>query len=207
MITDWKNEDAKHFEMHAFASLRPLYHWFVKDIEQAIGQTVTGRSVLEIGCGPGFMLEALVKAGATNVTGADLSFSMLNAAVSSGRSRGANLFQADVTSLPLMPGKFDVVFSRGSVFFWPDLKSALSGIARTLCPGGTAIIGGGYGLSTPQQLVDIARNERSSDHGKGIPRIDLEYLLALTQQAGGKAEIKAASGRGFWLFWQPHEQV
>lgn len=205
MTTDWKNEDARHFEMHALASLQPLYRWFVKDIEQATGQTVVDQNILDIGCGPGFMLEALIQAGAASVTGADLSFSMLTVAASSGRGRGANLFQADVTNLPLVPGKFDVVFSRGSVFFWPDLASALRGIASTLRPGGTAVIGGGYGLSTPQELVDDVRKERVSGQGGGIPRIDLEHLLAIARQSGGKAEIRAGAGRGFWLIWQPHK--
>ncbi|OGK10137.1 MAG: hypothetical protein A2W80_08595 [Candidatus Riflebacteria bacterium GWC2_50_8] len=203
MTPDWKNEDARHFEQHAIETLQPLYQWFLKDVEQAVGRNIAGLDVLEIGCGPGFMLETLIESGATRVAGVDLSYSMLESAVRSGRSKGATLLQADVTSLPVRQQSFDIVFSRGSIFFWPDLARALAAIAHVIKPGGVAVLGGGYGLSTPQNLVDAARQQRGSDHGRSIPKIDHDHLLMTAQKIGGKAEIKAAPGRGFWLVWHP----
>ncbi|PKL48936.1 MAG: hypothetical protein CVV42_08045 [Candidatus Riflebacteria bacterium HGW-Riflebacteria-2] len=202
MITDWKNEKAEHFEAHANDALLPLYRWFVRDIEQLSGKPVSGSSILDIGCGPGFMLKALLDAGASDVTGVDLSASMLQAAVRS-RVREALLVQADVARLPLMPAAFDIVFSRGSIFFWRDLEQSFLNIASCLKPEGTAVLGGGYGLSSPQELVDAARRDHSSNHSSGIPRIDIDHLLALAKRTGGVAEIKSAPRRGFWLVWQP----
>jgi SAM-dependent methyltransferase len=203
MTPDWKNEDAQHFEMHASEALQPLYQWFLKDIEEAAGRNITGLDVLDIGCGPGFMLKTFIESGATRVAGVDLSYSMLESAARSGRGKGATLLQADVTSLPVRPQSFDIVFSRGSIFFWPELEMAFSAIAHAIKPGGVAILGGGYGLSTPQNLVDAARQQRGSDHGRNIPKIDHDHLLKIAQKIGGRAEIKAASGRGFWLVWRP----
>ncbi len=200
MKTDWKTETAQHFEAHALETLKPLYRWFVKDVEQAAERPIAGMSVLDVGCGPGFMIEALYDAGAAQVTGVDLSISMLEAAVKSGRSKGAWLVQADVTWLPLKPASFDIVFSRGSVFFWPDHAQAFKNIASCLKPQGTAIIGGGYGLSTPQELVDAVRHNHTSNGA--IPRIDLDQLQATATRTGGSAEIVSARGRGFWLIWR-----
>lgn len=203
MITDWKNEDAQHFEAHAIETLQPLYQWFVKDIEQITGKSVRGSNILDIGCGPGFMLKALSDAGAAQVTGVDVSLAMLQAAAKSGRAEDSGLIQADVTWLPLRAAQFDFVFSRGSIFFWPDLKRSLHQIATCLKPMGSAILGGGYGLSSPQELVDAARRNHSGNSAGTIPRIDLDQLLACARAQGGSAEIKAAPRRGFWLVWQP----
>lgn len=205
MITDWKNENSQHFETHANELLHPLYRWFVNDIEQITGQSVKGRHILDIGCGPGFMIEALFAAGAARVTGVDLSRSMLAAAAGSGRAVRAGLVQADVSRLPLRQAEFDIVFSRGSIFFWNDLDQAFSHIASCLKPQGTAILGGGYGLSSPPELVDAARRDHTGS--KGIPRIDLDRLLAIATGTGGYAEVKSAPKRGFWLVWRPGASV
>lgn len=205
MITDWKNEDAQHFEAHAIEALQPLYQWFVKDIEQITGNSVRDRNILDIGCGPGFMLKALSDAGAAMITGVDLSLAMLQTAAKSGRADNAMLIQADVTRLPLKAAQFDFVFSRGSIFFWQELERSLRQIATCLKPMGTAILGGGYGLSSPQELVDAARRNHSGNSASTIPKIDLDQLLACARSQGGSAEIKAAPRRGFWLAWQPQQ--
>ncbi|EKD83633.1 MAG: hypothetical protein ACD_39C00554G0001, partial [uncultured bacterium] len=80
MVPDWKNENAQHFEAHAIEALQPLYQWFLKDVEQAAGKDIAGMDVLDIGCGPGFMLRTFIEAGAAKVSGVDLSYSMLNSA-------------------------------------------------------------------------------------------------------------------------------
>lgn len=203
MKKNWKNENAEHFEAHALEKLLPLYPWLVKDIETMIARSVAGLNVLEIGCGPGFMLEALLAAGVTSLTGVDLSHSMLHAAASSGRSKESLLVQADVTNLPLQKAKFDIIFSRGSLFFWPDLATAFTWVASCLKPGGTAMLGGGYGMTTPQELVDKIREGHDEHHGKGIPRVDLEHLSELARNIGGEVRIESAPRRGFWLVWTP----
>ncbi|MBU1108172.1 MAG: class I SAM-dependent methyltransferase, partial [Candidatus Riflebacteria bacterium] len=192
------------FEAHANESLQPLYQWFLADIELAAEKSLAGLAMLDIGCGPGFMLEKMVEAGASIVAGVDLSYSMLECAVRSGRSDQAILLQADVTRLPLRPASFDIIFSRGSIFFWQDLETAFKSIAAALKPGGIIILGGGYGLSTPQHLVDAVRSRSGSDQARSIPKIDHDLLLKLARKISGTAEIKAAPKRGFWLIWRPH---
>lgn len=200
---DWKNDNGEHFEKHASEILLPIYPWLMRDLCDAINRPVTGSLLLEIGCGPGFMLQQFATAHPARLVGIDKSSGMLQKAAGSGRGTQAELIQADVSALPFAEASFDTVFSRGSVFFWPDLELALREIKRCLKPGGCAFIGGGYGLSTPQEIIDAIRTYYADRTRDGIPRLDPDRLLALALTIGGNGRILQARRRGFWLYWQP----
>ncbi len=68
--------------------------------------TLKGKSMLDLGCGPGVLLEDLKKEGA-NVCGIDISSS----AVDFCRSRGLDVKKADVSKLPFKKKKFDGVLA------------------------------------------------------------------------------------------------
>lgn len=199
---DWKHETGSHFNNHAQNNLLPVYPWLLKDLITAINEPLLGKNILEIGCGPGFMLPLFVAENAQQVCAIDLSFAMLGLADSSGRAQQVNLIQGEAGALPFVAGSFDVVYSRGSIFFWSDLDAAFAAIARVLKPGGMALLGGGYGLSTPQEVIDRIRIDKP-DHKKDIPRLDLAILVESALKHGGIAEILQAKKRGFWLKWQP----
>lgn len=200
---DWKHENGQHFEQHAQNLLLPVYPWLLQDLQQACNDGLTGKTVLEIGCGPGFMLPLLFAATQKQVFAVDLSEAMLKLAKTSGRAANASLTQGEASHLPFAMNSFDIVYSRGSIFFWPDINSALSLIAQVMKPGGMALIGGGYGLSTPQALIDSIAVHRGSEKKKEVPRLDLETLLTIARQSGGNAELLQARKRGFWLKWSP----
>jgi len=52
--------------------------------------------------------------------------------------------------MPLPDNSVDLVFSRGSVFFWKDPAQGVREIHRVLRPGGKAMIGGGRGSKYPE---------------------------------------------------------
>lgn len=199
---DWKIDNGEHFEKHASEVLLPIYPWLLQDFRNATGKPLAGLLILEIGCGPGFMLKQFNSCSPGALIGVDQSFSMLQRAVKSGRSKDATLVQADACELPFTTETFDLVFSRGSIFFWKDIKKAFESIKCCVKPGGKALIGGGYGLSTPQELVDTILASYEGKPKSSIPKLDLDDLLALATSIGGKAEILQARKRGFWLFWQ-----
>jgi SAM-dependent methyltransferase len=61
---------------------------------------------------------------------------------------------ADVHAMPFEDGYADLIVSRGSMFFWKDLKDAFREIYRVLAPGGATYIGGGFGsLELRDQVV------------------------------------------------------
>ncbi len=64
------------------------------------------------------------------------------------------MVSADVENLPIKSSSIDLVVSRGSVFFWDNLKAAFSEIYRVLRIGGVAYIGGGFGSKELKEYVE-----------------------------------------------------
>lgn len=199
---DWKNESGEHFEKHAQEVLLPVYPWLLHDFREILNLAIENSKILEIGCGPGFMLQQFALASSPGLTGIDRSFQMLERAVRSGRARGAAMLQGDACSLPFASNTFDAVFSRGSVFFWTDLQAAFSAIKNCLKPGGQALIGGGYGLSTPQEVIDAVNIRKGEGQKSGFPRLNPEELLQIAIKIGGTAQVLQKKNRGFWLHWK-----
>ena len=103
---------------------------------------VTGRDVLEIGCGAGQGARWLVGAGA-RVTAVDVSYAQL---LESRRlddrtgTRVARTVQADAQRLPFAGARFDLVVSAfGAVPFVADSARTMRECARVLRPGGRLV--------------------------------------------------------------------
>jgi SAM-dependent methyltransferase len=99
---------------------------------------VSGRRVLEIGCGSAPCARWLRLAGG-DVVALDLSAGMLARAAELNRSTGIDvpLLQGDAGALPLASGTVDIVCSAfGGLPFVADVEGALSEVARVLRPGG-----------------------------------------------------------------------
>ncbi len=98
-----------------------------------------GARILEVGCGRGVGLEAIARTWRPHaLTGVDIEGHLLDEA--RGRLRHAGvpvtLVRADVRSLPLPDGAFDLVIDFGTCYHVARPESALREIARVLAPGG-----------------------------------------------------------------------
>src|SRR3954453_7864680 len=99
---------------------------------------VSGRRVLEIGCGSAPVAPWLRRAGA-DVVALDLSAGMLARAAELNRSTGVDvpLLQADAGALPVAARTADIACSAfGGLPFVADVEGALAEVARVLRPGG-----------------------------------------------------------------------
>ncbi len=99
---------------------------------------VTGRRVLEIGCGSAPCARWLHRAGA-EVVALDVSGGMLARAAELNRVTGVPvpLVQADAGALPLTDRSVDLACSAfGGLPFVADVEAALAEVARVLRPGG-----------------------------------------------------------------------
>ena len=105
------------------------------------GIPLTGRSVLDIGCGVGGIDVALVQTfGAGWVTGIDVEDTVL----ASARRRierhrltdRIGVVKVVPGPLPLPPASFDVVFSKDSIVHIPDKAALARDVSRVLVPGG-----------------------------------------------------------------------
>jgi ubiquinone/menaquinone biosynthesis C-methylase UbiE len=105
---------------------------------------------LELGCGPAMFSIAMAKENPDmEIIAMDFSeisryIAEVNIA-SEGLQERIFSITGNVHALSLDDGCVDLVFSRGSMFFWNDLKMAFSEIYRILSPGGATYIGGGFG--------------------------------------------------------------
>jgi ubiquinone/menaquinone biosynthesis C-methylase UbiE len=91
--------------------------------------------------------------------------------------------QADACALPFRENLADVVVSRGSFQFWPDLRKGLAEVYRVLKPGGVAYIGRGLPESLP---LEKARQMRSGQgpEMKYDPNATEKQLREIVQSLG-----------------------
>lgn len=104
-----------------------------------------GMDILDIGCGGGANLAAmLLAAPQINAVGMDYSSVSVeksrqtnNAAVRAGRCR---IIQGDASALPFEGNSFDLITAFETVYFWPELDSCFRQVCHTLCTGGIFLI-------------------------------------------------------------------
>lgn len=197
------NTNTNHYEQIANSVINKIYPFLINDLISYYSDSFVGKIILEIGTGPGFILKELCKEQFKSIYGIDISLDMLMRAKK--RNRDINNLQllcSSVESIPLKNESVDIIFSRGSMFFWKDMETSLREIYRTLRPGGFALIGGGYGISTPDSIINEIFDYYSNQVSKSSkPKIDIDSTINLMQSIGGHAEAITKPKRGFWLKW------
>ena len=118
----WVRYAAVHDEMAAPFGTRVM---------DALGD-LGGARVLDVGCGTGATCAQLVERGASEVLGVDLSEPMIGAA-RRGAGPEVDFVVDDVTALEVSD-RFDVVFSRFGVMFFPDPRAAFERLRALATP-------------------------------------------------------------------------
>jgi malonyl-CoA O-methyltransferase len=101
----------------------------------SLGVPLTGRRVLDVGCGNARRLADAREAGAAVTLGVDLSPEMLRQS-----SGSAPLAAADVRALPVADGAFDVVWCRLVLGHVAELGAAYAELARVCAVGGALLV-------------------------------------------------------------------
>jgi SAM-dependent methyltransferase len=138
----WWDADADdyHSEHGEFLG-RSDFVWCPENLREADAHLlgdVSGRRVLEVGCGSAPCSRWLAGHGA-QVVAFDVSAGMLRHAHAANKETGMTfpLVQADVCALPFAAGSFDMAFSAfGAIPFVAEPALAMSEVARVLRPGG-----------------------------------------------------------------------
>ena len=98
--------------------------------------------VLDVGCGTGFATTALA-AQSDHVHGVDQSPHQLARAFEKfGRRGPVRFYLGDAERLPFPDDTFDVVWSSGSIEYWPDPVATLRELRRVGKPGGQVLVVG-----------------------------------------------------------------
>jgi demethylmenaquinone methyltransferase/2-methoxy-6-polyprenyl-1,4-benzoquinol methylase len=112
--------------------------------------------VLDVGCGTGFGTEGILE-HTENVHGLDQSVHQLEQAWAKlGKHDPVSFYLGDAERLPFRDDSFDVVWSSGSIEYWPNPVVALCELRRVTVPGGQVlVVGPDYPNSTVlQKLAD-----------------------------------------------------
>jgi SAM-dependent methyltransferase len=100
---------------------------------------LSGKLVLDVGCGMGRFSDVATRWGAT-VVGIDLSRAVESAYSNLGTHPAFHVAQADILSVPFAPSTFDVVFSIGVLHHTPNPEVAFHRLPSLLKPGGRIAI-------------------------------------------------------------------
>jgi 2-polyprenyl-3-methyl-5-hydroxy-6-metoxy-1,4-benzoquinol methylase len=101
--------------------------------------SVTGRYVLECGCGAGRFTEVLLDQGAF-VTSVDLSDAVDANAESFPVSDHHRIVQADIMALPFAPRQYDIVLCLGVIQHTPSPERTIAALYDHVKPGGWLVI-------------------------------------------------------------------
>ena len=104
---------------------------------------------IDVGTGPAALSIAMARITNLEIYAMDISHEVLEIAQESIKNEGFNdrimPIIGDVHQIPFQDNFANLIFSRGSLFFWNDLTTAFKEINRVLMPGGFGFIGGGFG--------------------------------------------------------------
>ena len=111
--------------------------WAVPESRLGVLGEVTGRDILEMGCGGGQWSSALVRRGGRPI-GLDLSERQLHHSRQLAAETGLSfpLIQASAEAVPFADDSFDIVFADHGAFSFADPFRAVPEAARVLRPGG-----------------------------------------------------------------------
>jgi len=118
--------------------------WNEEMREEAIGMLdiEEGDRVLDVGCGTGFATEGLLER-TENVHGLDQSVHQMEKAWAKlGKHDPVQFARGDAERLPYQTDSFDVIWSSGSIEYWPHPVTALREFRRVVKPGGQVLVVG-----------------------------------------------------------------
>lgn len=162
---------------------------------------------IDVGAGPAPLSIALAKITMHNIYAMDISEEMcriakLNISKVNMENRIIPV-EGDVQCIPFDDEFADLVISRGSMFFWKDLKSGFKEIYRILKPGGGAYIGGGFGNGRIKEKIKKQLNEKNKDSEynfyKSPPKIDVDSLKMAVNMAGISDYTLINDDSGLWV--------
>jgi ubiquinone/menaquinone biosynthesis C-methylase UbiE len=106
----------------------------LSSVDQLLRIAPPGARVLDVACGAGYLLRALIESKRAHVAGVDLTFPEL--AIARERAPAALLSQARAQQLPFRDGSFDGVLCHMALMLLDDVDGVLDEITRVLRPGG-----------------------------------------------------------------------
>lgn len=157
-------------------------------------------SLLDVGCGTGFLIDMLVKQHPAEYVGLDLSTEMIRMAEKK-QIPGAGFINGTADNIPFPEDSFDIVTCSQSFHHYPYPEKAMQEAFRVLKPGGLYIlsdtgVGGLGGWIDNHILFRLARSgDCHTTNRKGIARMMEKAGFTVIQSRQVQGFIYTVTGR------------
>ncbi|MFB6129465.1 MAG: methyltransferase domain-containing protein [Salinigranum sp.] len=154
--------------------------------------------VLDVGCGTGFGTEGLLQ-HTDDVHALDQSIHQMEKAFAKfGRTDRVRFYRGDAERLPFRYDAFDVVWSSGSIEYWPNPVATLRELGRVARPGASVlVVGPDYPRTTLfQRLADaimLFYDEEEADRMFADAGFDEFHHRILQRHPGSPRAIATAA--------------
>jgi len=106
----------------------------------------------------------------------------------------------DETLSDVSPEAFDLAIFRGAFFFPSFFTANLAAIYRILRTGGVAFVGGGFGIYTPQGIIEgIGKRSAELNQQVGRVRVTKENLRTMLQEDHLEHAAEIIDEGGLWV--------
>jgi ubiquinone/menaquinone biosynthesis C-methylase UbiE len=160
----------------------PIYSVIADQILECATVNSTGHC-LDVGCGSGYLGLEIAKKTNMKLCCYDLNPEALVIAdqniIEGDLQKQAHTCLGNAEDIPFPDETFDLVISRGSLFFWENKVKAINEINRVLKPGGWAYLGGGFGNEKLKKMID-----------KKMLQIDEQWLVKANKRKGSSENYK-----------------
>ena len=170
-----------------------------RDIE-ALLRSENYDSLLDVGCGTGFLINMLAEQHKADYVGLDLSTEMIRMAEKK-QIPGARFINGTADNLPFPDASFDIVTCSQSFHHYPYPEKAMQEAFRVLKPGGIYIlsdtgVGGLGGWIDNHILFRLARSgDCHTTNRKGIARVMEHAGFSVIQSRQVQGFIYTVTGR------------
>lgn len=97
----------------------------------------------------------------------------------------------NVNEIPIKDESINLVISRALGSFWADIEKIFKEIYRVLTPGGTAYIGGRFGISELKDQMASKKKKRNKECKRGMAKKLGDNPIAIIESALYQAGIKS----------------
>ena len=173
--------------------------WGIAESELEVLPDVTGKDVIELGCGTAYFSAWLAQRGARPV-GVDITPAQLETARQLQRETGLEfpLLEANAENVPLPDGSFDLALSEYGASIWCDPYKWIPEAARLLRPGGELLFLRNSTISMLCAALD-GWHETLQRPQRGLYRLDWEDDNTTEFQLGHGDLFKLLRESGFDL--------
>lgn len=188
------NFNASKFAKISKEVFAPVYPVIVNQIIKDTCKTKG--NCLDIGTGPGYLGIEMAKATNCKVYLFDICKEILQIADENIKKQNldtkVSTVKGDVHNIPFKDKSFDIIISRGSIFFWENQIEAFKEIYRVLAPNGITYIGGGFGnLKIKEEINNIMEKKDKNWHK------DIKDRIGKDQVAEFKDKLEKANISNF----------